>query len=450
MTDFRGKRVVVAGLGASGFAAARGLLEKGADLIVTESSSTADIEERATWLRAHGAKVETGGHTLDGWDADLAVVSPGITPSSGIITALVSAGVPIVSEVELAYRLARCSFLAVTGTNGKTTTTALLAAMLAEGGIPSLAAGNIGLPLVDAIRQVPAEGAIAAEVSSFQLAYISTFRPRVAVILNIAEDHTDWHGTLDSYADAKARILENQTAGDVAIVNLDDELVMRISARARGTVITFSVTQYADARLADGALWWGAERVAGAGDIALSGRAGWEDALAALAAACSFGVDVAAARRALESFRPLHHRLERVAVFDGVTFIDDSKATNPHATLAAVSGLKDVVLIAGGRSKGIDMSALSGVVPPVTAVVAIGEAREEIARVLSGLVPVARASTMDEAVELAAGRAVFGGSVLLSPGCASLDMYTSYAERGEAFARAVRQLIGEGDGDGDA
>lgn len=436
--------MLVVGLGASGWSAARALVGLGAAVHVTEYSTSDQMNERAEWLRAKGATVEVGGHDLEQLDADLAVVSPGIPPTTEIMKALERSATPVISEVELAYQLAECDFLAVTGTNGKTTTTSLLASMLDLGGAPSVAAGNIGLPLIDAIARVGAGGAIALEVSSFQLAGIDTFRPKVAVLLNIAEDHTDWHGSIDAYAEAKGRIVENQRPDDCFVVNSHDKRSVAIAEQARSQVIPMSI----DAAPADGigidgdAVKWRGQKVFDRGEIVLPGRAGLEDTLAASAAALSYGIDEGAVRAAIRDFAPLHHRLQEVAVIDDVRYIDDSKATNPHATLAAVSGLRDVVLIAGGRSKGIDLSSLAGTVPPVIAVVAIGEAAEEVAAVFEGLVSVDRASSMEDAVKAARARSVPGGSVLLAPGCASLDMYKSYSERGNHFARVVRDLRG--------
>jgi UDP-N-acetylmuramoylalanine--D-glutamate ligase len=445
LMSFHGRRVIVVGLGVSGFAAARALLSLDAKVKVTESSAGPLVAERADGLRALGAEVEIGGHDLDSLHGDLAVVSPGIPPRSDVIRALEEGGVEIWSEVELAFRLAECDFLAVTGTNGKTTTTSLLADMLEQSGTPSAAAGNIGLPLIDAIASVPRGGAIALEVSSFQLATVHRFRPRVAVLLNLAEDHTDWHGSMEEYARAKARITENQTAEDVFIPNREDEWTMSVAANSRARIVPFSGLGRPDGGIGPegGSLWWSGKKIIATDDIPLPGASGLEDAAAAAGAALEYGVDERAVARAIRGFRPLGHRLEVVAELDGVTYIDDSKATNPHATSAAVRGLSDVVLIAGGRSKGIDLSPLASTVPPVRAVVAIGEAAAEVRRVFGDLVPVDDASSMEEAARLARERSTSGGSVLLSPGCASLDMYESYAARGEDFVRAVKRLIDE-------
>lgn len=423
-------------------------------MTVTESSSSDAIEERAEQLRAAGARVDIGGHALEGIDARLAVVSPGIPPTAPIVKRLVESGVEIVSEVELAFRIARCDFLAVTGTNGKTTTTSLLAAILEEAGVPTRAAGNIGYPLIDAVNEVGEGGALAVEVSSFQLAATQTFRPRVAVLLNVAEDHTDWHGSFDDYAAAKARIVANQAPEDFFLPNHEDPVAMKIASTARSRVVPFSAVSMPPDGIgvSEGSVYYEGDHIFDVDDLPLPGAAGVEDSAAAAGAALCYGIDARAVRRALRAFRPLPHRLEVVARAGGVTYIDDSKATNPHATLSAVRGLESVVLIAGGRSKGIDLSPLAASVPPVTSVVAIGEARDEVHEVFSSRVPVDLCESMDDAVGRAIARSVPGGSVLLSPGCASLDMYESYAARGEDFARAVGELLkhpGKGN-DGDA
>lgn len=450
VVTFAGRRVLVAGIGASGFAAARALLERDAKVKVTEAADTPHVRAQADVLRALGADVEIGGHDLGSLDADLAVLSPGIPPTAPVVSALRDSAIPVVSEIELAYRLAECDFLAVTGTNGKTTTTTLLAAILETAGRRSVAAGNIGLPLVDAVAQVGRDGVIAVEVSSFQLAFIDDFHPKVAAVLNIAEDHMDWHGTMDAYARAKARITMNQTADDSLVVNQDDDRARAAADGSAAQLVTFSATTDADACVDAGRLVWRGRSVLERDELLLPGRAGTEDALCALACAAAYGIDADAIASALRRFRPLHHRLETVVSADRVTYIDDSKATNPHATLAAVAELTDVVLIAGGRSKGIDLGALAATVPPVIAVVALGEAADEVAAVFKGLVPVDVVADMDAAVRAARARSVPGGSVLLSPGCASLDMYESYAERGEYFARAVGTMLTKEGADGDA
>ena len=446
----RHRSILVVGLGTSGYSTSAALARQGANVRATDSSDSPEVLERAARLRTLGVDVETGGHDLGRLDADVAVVSPGIPPDAPIVRALTEKNIKIVSEIELAYELARCDFLAVTGTNGKTTTTSLLAGMLAEGGVSTAAAGNIGWPLIDAIDSVDESGAIAVEVSSFQLTGIERFRPRIAVLLNVSEDHMDWHGSLPAYAEAKARIAMNQRGDDVFVYNIDDQRVVEIARSAPARKVGFSAFRAPEGSfgggVSDGYVVWRKTKILPIEDVPLPGRAGLEDTVAAATAALEYGIDHAACARAIRGFTPLAHRLEVVAVANGITYIDDSKATNPHATLTAVQGMSDVVLIAGGRSKGIDLRSLKETVPPVNAVVAIGEAQTEIEEVFSGLVPTHRANSMQDAVTKASGLVVAGGSVLLSPACASLDMYESYARRGEAFAHAVARLLsGESD-----
>jgi UDP-N-acetylmuramoylalanine--D-glutamate ligase len=436
---FAGQTYVVVGLGVSGYAAARTLLELGATVRVSDASGSPAVEARADELRAAGARVETGGHELVSLPADVAVLSPGIPPASPAVQRLRASGTRVIGELELAWMLARCDFLAVTGTNGKSTTTALLAQILATAGIPSAAAGNIGTPLVDVVRALPAEGAVAAEVSSFQLESIEHFAPRIAVVLNIAEDHIDWHGSLDSYVRAKARVTECQREDDALVLNGEDARAMSIAKRTRARVVPFFTSRAPaeGAGVEDGRVLWRRRPVMDVSDVPLPGLSGLQDVTAAATAALEYGVEADAVVQAVRAFVPLGHRLQVVAERDGITYVDDSKATNPHATISAVQGFADVVLIAGGRAKGIDLGPLAETVPPVRAVVALGEAAPEIETAFRGLVVTERAASMRDAVKRARGHARPGGSVLLSPGCASLDMYESYAARGRDFARAV-------------
>jgi UDP-N-acetylmuramoylalanine--D-glutamate ligase len=450
--DVAGKRVLVVGLGVTGFAVAKTLIDLDAKVRATDGSDSDAVRERAAILQDRGVDVEYGGHDIDAIDADLAIVSPGIAPTAPIVRAITSAGIELWSEVELAFRLAECDFLAVTGTNGKTTTTSLLAAILDNAGVPTAAAGNIGFPLIEAIRTVPPSGAIAVEVSSFQLDATAAFRPRVGVLLNIAEDHTDWHGSFSAYRAAKARLVANQGAEDVFIPNADDAHALQVAASARSRVVPFSSRAVPDGGIGvrEGEVVWRDQTVLRTDEVGLPGLAGLEDAIAASGAALEYGIGRDAVATAVRSFRPLPHRLQLIASERGVDFIEDSKATNPHAALAAIRGMRDVVLIAGGRSKGIDLSPLKEASPSLRGVVALGEAKKELEKVFEGLVPVDLVDDMDQAVAAAFARSTPGGSVLLSPACASLDMYESYAARGEDFARAVRDLFrgqrGESDG----
>lgn len=431
-----GTRVVVAGLGLSGEAAARHLLARGARVAVVDAADDAPLRERAAALT--GAEVLLGredASALEG--ASLVVASPGVAPRSPILAAARASGIPIWSEVELAWRLARALMLGVTGTNGKTTTTRMLAAALAGAGLRATAAGNIGRPLVDAA--VEDHDVIVAELSSFQLHHIVSFRARVAVLLNLADDHLDWHGSFEAYAADKARIFENQAAGDAAVV--ERSVALRAGGAAR--LVAFSTGPAAGgAGVEEGWIVAPEGRVVETARLRARGLPNLANAVAAAAAACAHGAPPAPVGDALARFEPLPHRMELVAESAGVAWINDSKATNPHAALGALAGIDRAVLIAGGRNKGLDLAVLAAAADRVTSVVSIGESAEEVAAAFSAAgVPVVRAASMDEAVERAAALARPGDVVLLSPACASFDMFADYKARGEAFRESVKRLI---------
>ncbi|HXF57228.1 MAG TPA: UDP-N-acetylmuramoyl-L-alanine--D-glutamate ligase [Actinomycetota bacterium] len=442
---FAGERVLVVGYGASGRAAVRVLLEEGARVRVSEARPADRVEE----LPPLEVEFRAGGHRptdLEG--VSLVVLSPGVPEHAPVVRWARRARLRVWSELELGARLCRVPYVAVTGTNGKTTTVELVAAMMREAGLRARACGNVGYPFSLAARE-PGD-ALAVEASSFQLRFHETLHPRVSVLLNLAPDHLDWHGSFEAYAAAKARVFLRQRpeAGDVHVGNRDDPQAAGVSRRAPCEVRWFG---------------WGAPRPGEVGVVegrvvALVGgreldlgrppapsRSLALDAAAAAAAALAFGLPPEAVRRAVERFVPLPHRGTVVAEAGGVRFVDDSKATNPHAALAALEGRSDVVLVAGGLAKGVDLSPLAAAAPALRAVVAVGEAAPELERVFEGLLPVRRAGSMEEAVEAAYALAAGRGVVLLAPACASQDMFADYAERGDRFARAAAMLArGEG------
>jgi UDP-N-acetylmuramoylalanine--D-glutamate ligase len=440
--DLRGERVVVLGLGTSGRAAARVLAEEGAAVLVSEARPREALGDLAE-LEALGVRVEAGGHEpwhLEG--ASLVVASPGVPEGARILGLARGRGVPIWSELELGARLARAPYLGITGTNGKTTTTEMVAACLRAAGLEARACGNIGHPFSLAARE--GAGTPVVEASSFQLRFAHTFAPRVSVLLNLAPDHLDWHGTFEAYAEAKARVFANQSGDDVHVGNRDDPAAAALSRRARCRVVWTTLDEPAEGEVGylrgELVARLDAERRLGrpAGGPAL--RA---DAAAAAAAALAFGVPAGAVAEALARFRPLPHRGEVVAEVGGVRFVDDSKATNPHAALAALEGLAGVALIAGGLAKGVDLSPLARATPRLAGVVAIGEAASELVAIFEGAVPVRKAGTMEEAVRAAHELAPPGGVVLLAPACASQDMFRDYVERGERFRAAAAALAAE-------
>ncbi|MDP8986972.1 MAG: UDP-N-acetylmuramoyl-L-alanine--D-glutamate ligase, partial [Actinomycetota bacterium] len=373
---------------------------------------------------------------------DLVVPSPGVPFTHPAIAAALEASVDVWSEFELAARWSSIPLVAVTGTNGKTTVTTLVERMLTATGLRTVAAGNNDLPLVDAIAGEAGLDLVVVEASSFRLEFTRSFRPRVSAWLNHAEDHLDWHGTMERYAAAKARIWACQGPDDVAVANVEDPVVMEAAGEVRARLVTFGL-DHGDWRVGDGRLLMpDGEALLAVDDLWRRLPHDLGNALAAAAVACAAGASLEAVRQTLRAFRGLPHRVCLVAEHDGVRFYDDSKATDPHAAAAAVAGFPSVVLIAGGRNKGLDLAALADTGDRVRAVVAIGEAAGEVEAAFAGTVPVARASTMDEAVAAARAAATAGDAVLLSPGCASYDWYSSYAERGDDFARAVAASIG--------
>jgi UDP-N-acetylmuramoylalanine--D-glutamate ligase len=452
-------RVLVLGLGVTGEAVVRHCAAAGDDVTVVEDAPRGDDGYR----RRVEAAISAGAEVVERADrnrlaelvrdCDLLVPSPGANERHPAITAARQAGVAIRAEVDLAAELASSRgkpLVAVTGTNGKTTVTTLIASMLDESGVTALAAGNIGLALLDAVDAVAGSGSAAtvskaavdaaadvlvAEVSSFQLVFTTeAFRPRVAVLLNVAPDHLDWHGSFEEYASAKARVFAHQRPDDVLVFNRDDEVASRLAADAPSRLVAFSVhDNEGEYRLEDAPITASHDRA---------------NALAAAAAASEVGATADGIARALRAYPRLHHRVARVGNAGGVQYYDDSKATNPHATLSAVRGFESrdgrVVLIAGGRNKGLDLSELRALAPSMRGVVAIGEAADEVEGAFTGVVPVARAESMREAVVAAARRAQPGDVVLLSPACASFDWYPSYAARGDDFAREVARLSERG------
>ena len=442
--------VVVIGLAVTGEAVARHALAEGDAVTVLEDhpAATPGYRERAARLVDAGGELfelAGAGHAAAiAASADLVVPSPGVRPDHPAVSAARAAGVPVRSEVDVAVEWARRRaapprLVAVTGTNGKTTVTTLVASMLGEAGIRNTAAGNIGRPLVDAVADPVA--VVVAEVSSFQLELTTdAFAPDVAVLLNVAEDHLDWHGSFAAYAHAKARVFVHQHADGLLVVNADDPIASELAHGAPGRVVA-----YRAGPPPRGGYGIAGDRLVGPlGDVAPAPAPlvphDRSNALAAAAAAIELGAHTDAIERALASFAGLAHRVQLVGEVGAIRFYDDSKATNPHATAAALRGFEHAVLIAGGRDKALDLSVLREHADRLEAVVAIGEAGSEVEAAFAGAVPVVHADSMREAVRLAAESATEGGAVLLSPACASFDWYESYAARGDDFAREVAYL----------
>ncbi|HEX2508288.1 MAG TPA: UDP-N-acetylmuramoyl-L-alanine--D-glutamate ligase [Miltoncostaeaceae bacterium] len=426
------RRALVVGLGRSGRAASLLLARRGWEVVAVDAGEVsapeldaAGVEVRAPWA----APVP---------DVELAVKSPGVPGDVVPVVAARAAGVPVWSEIELAARQLPNPLIGITGTNGKTTTTELAAHLLRAGGLAATACGNQGTPLAGLVDASDPEAWLVVECSSFQLEDVERFRPRAAALLNLAPDHLDRHGSLEGYRDAKLRLFAAQEAGDLAI--LPPGLDATGAAPARRT---YDGPPGPDAvAWAEGGLHvQGLGRVVGWEDVALRGRHNRENAMAAAALAAHAGLGADALAAGLAGFRPVAHRLEPVGAANGVAFVNDSKATNPDAAIAALDAYPaGVHLIAGGRAKGTPFGALAEAARgTVVRAYLVGEAGEEIGRALAREgIPAEDAGTVEAAVAAAAARAVPGQTVLLSPGCASFDQFADYQERGEAFRAAAR------------
>jgi len=447
--------LLVLGLGASGEAAALWGLDRaksGADVRVTAiDSGTGDrLEGRAAALRRLGAEVVLGSTIAPA--ADLVVASPGIKPQAPLMRSALALGVPVISEVELAYRISVAPWVAITGTNGKTTTTALVAHLLQESGLAAEPAGNIGPTAVSVACEMGAAGVIVAEVSSFQLTLADTFHARVAALLNITPDHIDYHGSMEAYAQEKAKVFARQGPCDTAVIDIDDvgSAPYADAVDARGVTVRRVSRQTAPA---GGAYLRGDMLVLHArgeehdlvrvDELGIRGDHNVSNALAAAACAHAAGASLEAMRRGLVTFAPIEHRLEPVGVVDGVEYFNDSKATNPDAVMKALTafGARPLVVLLGGRNKGVDLSDLaSRVAERARSVVLFGEAGAELEEAFGPLsIERTRVSTMSEAVEAARGTARPGDVVLLSPGCTSFDEFGGYEERGARFKALVAE-----------
>jgi UDP-N-acetylmuramoylalanine--D-glutamate ligase len=432
-------RALVIGLGVAGASAARRLAEHGWDVTVVEDRPSDASRGRAAALGVDVVEAPSDVAPLVE-AADVVVPSPGVPIGHAAIQHALATGTAVWTEFELAARWSTIPMVAITGTNGKTTVTTLVESMLRASGMRATSAGNTDVPLVDAIEEADLD-VIVVEASSFRLEFTETFHPSVAVWLNLAEDHLDWHPTMEAYAAAKARIWAAQTPADVAVVNAEDPIVLAHAAGAPSRLVTFGLAA-GDWHVADGALRTPDGRaLLPVDELWRSLPHDCANALAASAAALAAGASEDGVRSALRDFRGLPHRLALVGDDGSVRFYDDSKATDPHAAVAALRAFESVVLIAGGRNKGLDLSVLLEEVDHVRAVVAIGEAAGEVEAAFAGARPVTTASSMDDAVAAARAAARPGDAIVLSPACASFDWYRSYGERGDDFARAVREAI---------
>jgi UDP-N-acetylmuramoylalanine--D-glutamate ligase len=453
MLELKGKKVLVVGLGKSGLAAALFLRHQGAQVTVSDVRSAEALAKDIPALLEEGIMVEAGGHGLLTFRRqDLIVVSPGVPLDTPELVQARNFGLPIIGELELAARFLKGRILAITGSNGKTTTTALAGEILKEAGLRTLVGGNIGVPVVSLIEESTEESWAVLEVSSFQLESTEEFRPAVAVILNITPDHLDRHGSFENYARAKERIFARQQEGDALVLNADNARAAEAASRSASKVYWFSIEHkvWKGAWIEDGYVVYRSaqeadtEQVMPLGKIPLKGEHNVENVLAAVCAARLAGVPVEAIRRAIEKFQAVEHRLEYVATLHGVEFYNDSKATNVDATAKAIAAFSSGIhLILGGKDKGSDYTALSPLMRErVRAVYTIGSAAEKIESQLRGVVSMHSCGTLDGAVNAAASAARPGEVVLLAPACSSFDQFENYEHRGRVFKELVSQRRG--------
>ena len=446
--DFQGKRVLVVGLARTGVAVSLFAAGYGAAVTATDEKPESALGDAAARLRAAGVKLELGGHPPSiFFEQDLIVVSPGVPANLAPMVLAHVAGIPVWGEIELAWRFLRGKLIGITGSNGKTTTTSLVGHILDSAGIPTLIGGNIGAPLISLVERSTDSSVTVAEVSSFQLETIEAFRPEIGVLLNLAPDHLDRHASFEEYAAAKMRLFENQLDRDFTILNADDpEVTKRMPSKSH--VFWFSRQK----RVAEGAFLNGDQIVfrldgsetliAKRSDIPLRGEHNVENVLAACAAAYLAGATPTAIANGVKTFRGVEHRLEFVGEIGGVSFYNDSKATNVDAALKAIEAFPGpLIVILGGKDKGAPYAPLAEALRTKgRAAVLIGQSAEKIQAELGDAVSCVSAGALDRAVEIAAERARPGDTVLLAPACSSFDQFENYEQRGRIFKQLVAQL----------
>ena len=447
------KRVLVVGMARSGIAAAQLLLSHGAIPLLSDTKPEEAFGEDLAPLRCTACEFHLGEDPIPLLaTCDQVVISPGVPVDAHVVRASREKGIPLIGEMELAYSLMQGDVLAVSGTNGKTTTVTLLGKMFENAGHVTYVAGNIGYPLSAVALTSKKRDVVVTEVSSFQLETIKTFHPVVAALLNITEDHLNRHGTMEQYIRMKQRLFENQTPQDIAVLNRDDPVLFRMADKLKSRVAFFSRTQ----RVENGACieagkiiwrWDGVTRtICDADQVLIPGPHNLENALAATAMAASRGVPAAVIRHTLQSFTGVEHRIEKVRVLEGVTYINDSKGTNVDSTIKAVQSMKaPTVIILGGYDKHTDFSPLCAEIAStkwIEHAVVIGATAAQIIKALAavGYHRVTQAYSMEDAVYTARKLAVDGGNVLLSPACASFDMFRDYEQRGQIFKDIVNTL----------
>ena len=449
--NLKNKNVLVVGLARSGVSALRLLLKEGAKVTVTDTAGKDKLVDAVSRLKGLSISYELGGHNLETFlKSDLIIISPGVPYKSEYLLKAREKGIPVISEIELAYNLLKPPIIGITGTNGKSTVTTLTGELIKACKRNVFVGGNLGTALTDAVLSDKKWDAAVAEISSFQLETIRDFRPKTAVLLNITPDHLDRYDSMDEYVWAKARIFENQDKSDFAVLNADDAYTSDIIKNIKSDIILFSRLKSIDR----GVYIKGNDIVSNISgkdeiviktdELGIKGVHNIENAMASIAAAQLSGCPVEFMRPALKRFAGLEHRLELVKTINGVKYINDSKGTNVGAVVKSLEGFSEpVILIAGGLDKGGDFTPLRGLVKEkVKCLILIGKAKDKIADAVGGLTDTIFASSLEDAVNIASHKADKGDVVLLSPACASFDMFKNYEERGRVFKEAVSRLAG--------
>ena len=443
------KRAHVIGLGISGISAAKLLMDKGWQVVASDDKTQLDNSDEVLQLQQRGMEVHLGGHDrAAGQTVQFVIVSPGVRFDADVLKLRRSQGVELIGEAELGWRYCQGKLVAVTGSNGKSTVTAMLGEIFAQTDQPSFTCGNIGLPICDIASQTTNDSLIAMEISSYQLMSIKDFKPQISVLTGISPDHLDYHGTFDNYLEAKARIWMNQTSSEYLVYNSDDAIVRRLveNARPQKVPISSEMSSECNTGIMDNSLYANPTETLSAkvaiNDFKLPGRHNQANALAAMCAALLIGVSPDQVEAGVKAFEGLPHRLEKVRKLDQTLYINDSKATNPESTICALEAMdRPVVLIAGGLSKGGGFKMLRDLISAkVRQLILIGECAGEIEADLGDVCPVQNVAGLKEAVNLAAISSYEGYAVLLSPMAASFDMFKNYEDRGDQFKAFVNKL----------
>lgn len=459
MSEYQGWSIAVIGMARTGMAVAEVMRDLGARVVLYDRKSADDLAEALAAAGDMGIESRLGTDDIDLSGVDLVVPSPGVPVTAPVFAEAERRGIEVISEIELAYRLAKAPIIGITGTNGKTTTTVLTGRIMMADGRDTYIAGNvvagdIRLPLITAAHRAGPHSAIVAEISTFQLEWVRGFRPKVAMLLNVSSDHLDRHASVEEYAQLKARIFENQTPDDFAVINAENTFTASLIAGLKGRVMEFARSR----EVAQGGFVRGDELVVRfdgtdtvicrKSDIPLRGEHNVENVLAAGCAAMALGVRSESVLRAVRAFEPVEHRLEPVAVIDGVEYVNNSMCTNVDAAVRSVEAIVEPqIVIAGGKDKGSDYGPLGqAFAKKAKHVVLIGADRALIRQAAedAGYTAISEAESMREAVGIARGHAEPGDVVVLTPGCASFDMFSSFEHRGRVFKEIVREYEGKG------